>query len=95
MENKLKECRKALDSIDEQLIKLIAQRQTIGIEVANYKLENNLEPFQPKREKEVLKTRINQGKNIGLSEKFIIDFFQLIMDESKILQNQIIKNAKP
>lgn len=55
----LNECRKEIDEIDQQLIKLFEQRMKISKEVVTYKLANNMQIFQPEREKMSLKKMLN------------------------------------
>ena len=50
----LKELRKQIDSIDDQLVKLFVQRMSISAQVADYKKEHNLPTFVPAREREIL-----------------------------------------
>ena len=37
----LLECRREIDNIDEELVKLFEKRMNIAINVAKYKIENN------------------------------------------------------
>ncbi len=50
----LKDLRGQIDNIDDQLVKLFAQRMEIAAKIADYKKENNLPIFVPAREREKL-----------------------------------------
>ena len=50
----LKELRTEIDSIDDQLVKLFAQRMEISAQIADYKKEKSLPIFVPAREREKL-----------------------------------------
>ncbi len=50
----LSQLRGEIDSIDDQLVKLFAQRMDVAAEIAGYKKENNLPIFVPAREREKL-----------------------------------------
>ena len=50
----LEQCRREIDEIDQQLIKLFEQRMNVSKDVVTYKLAHGLEIFQPEREKAVI-----------------------------------------
>ena len=50
----LKDYRKEIDAIDDQLVRLFGQRMDIAAKIADYKKENNLPVFVPQREREKL-----------------------------------------
>lgn len=52
----LVECREKIDGIDEQLVKLFADRMEIAKSVAEYKMENNLPILDMKRERAKLQS---------------------------------------
>ena len=45
----LSECRKEIDNIDKELVKLFEKRMNVAINVAKYKIENNLPIFNEAR----------------------------------------------
>ena len=53
----LLECRREIDNIDEELVKLFEKRMNIAINVARYKIENNMPIFNEAREIEVIKKK--------------------------------------
>ena len=55
----LNECRKEIDEIDQQLIKLFEQRMKISKEVVTYKLANNMQIFNLSEKKMSLKKMLN------------------------------------
>ncbi len=50
----IKDLRSEIDEIDNQLVKLFAQRMAVSAKIAEYKQENNLPIFVPSREREKL-----------------------------------------
>ena len=50
----LKDYRKEIDAIDDELVRLFGQRMDIAAKIADYKKENNLPIFVPAREREKL-----------------------------------------
>ena len=62
----LSECRKEIDNIDKELVKLFEKRMNVAINVAKYKIENNLPIFNEAREVEVIKKNIDRLKKTSL-----------------------------
>ena len=60
----LKQCRIEIDAIDQQLMELFEKRMALSKSVVEYKIENNLEIFQPEREREVIEKNLNRLNNI-------------------------------
>ena len=59
----LSECRKEIDNIDKELVKLFEKRMNVAINVAKYKIENNLPIFNEAREVEVIKKNVDRLNN--------------------------------
>ena len=59
----LLECRREIDNIDEELVKLFEKRMNIAINVAKYKIENNMPIFNEAREIEVIKKNVARLSN--------------------------------
>ena len=59
----LLECRREIDNIDEELVKLFEKRMNIAINVAKYKIENNMTIFNEVREIEVIKKNVARLSN--------------------------------
>lgn len=87
--------RKEIDALDKEIVSLIIKRFDIVNGVAKYKIENNMEVFDPKREDLIIENKISQFKEAGLDDpKFVSELFHLLMDKSKDLQKDIINNNK-
>jgi len=87
----LKDIRKDIDSIDNQILELLEKRLSLMPSVIDYKIKNNLDIFDSAREKEILKNKISTAKNFSMDEKFITEIYQLIMDQSKKIQRDYLK----
>ena len=59
----LSECRKEIDNIDKELVQLFEKRMNVAINVAKYKIENNLPIFNEAREVEVIKKNVDRLNN--------------------------------
>lgn len=73
-------CRKEIDEIDQQMIKLFEQRMNVAKDVVTFKLANNLEIFQADRETVVIeknKKRISQDILKPYAELFMRDMMNI------------------
>ena len=74
----LEQYREQIDSIDTQIIELLAQRMNIVSQIGEYKSKNNVAIFQLERWVNILSTRTKLGDKLGLPKKFIKKLLQLI-----------------
>ncbi len=81
--------RKKIDSLDKQLIELLAKRELVVKEIGIYKAKNHIPPLQPARFQQVLQKNIEAGKKQGLSEDFITEIFNAIHKESLKMEEDI------
>lgn len=83
--DKLKELRKEIDLIDNQLIDLFIKRFNLSIEVKKVKQENNILVLDSKREQEIIEKvkSINADDNI---KNAIEEVYLTILNSSKKLQ---------
>ncbi len=85
----LSECRNEIDKIDKELVELFEKRMNVAINVAKYKIENNIPIFNGAREAEVIEKNINRLNNKDYS-KLTEKFFTHLMELSRSLQADII-----
>lgn len=83
--------RKRIDEFDHQLINTLSKRTQIVKEIALLKSDCKMTILQVKRWNQIIETRMQEGVEKGLSEKFIRDLLDLIHKESIELQSKIIK----
>lgn len=83
----LEEIRKKIDSIDESILKLLAERLNLSRDIGWYKKENNLQIRDEKRESELVKDRYEKFRELGFDdEKFVKELFNLMMEKSRQVQ---------
>lgn len=70
-ENELTHLRRVIDSIDEELLQILAKRANIIKEIGVYKKANNITIFQPDRWAEILQTRMALAQKLHLDETYI------------------------
>lgn len=80
--------RKAIDNIDEQIIKLLAQRFRHSQIIGQLKKEKNLPIFQKEREEDIIKKRTKTAHHEGLDQQFAKDIFKTILSHSRRAQNR-------
>lgn len=83
----LTECRKKIDEIDDEILKLFLERMNVAVKVADYKKENGITTMQKGREREILK-RVSEKSGSEMADYSRI-LFATLMDLSKSYQNKI------
>ena len=84
----LEQYRNRIDSIDSQLIELLAQRMEVVKNIGYHKQQEGMTVFQLNRWKNIIKTRLSEGTELGLSESFVKALLRLIHKESILLQKE-------
>ncbi|MDA2923251.1 chorismate mutase [Acidobacteria bacterium AH-259-L09] len=74
--------RKKIDEIDLKLLKLLNRRSRCAIEIGKIKQELNMEIYDPKREKEVIRN-VKNATNGPLMKEAVARLFERIIDESR------------
>ena len=88
--DQLEKFRDQIDSVDSQMIELLAQRMKIVEEIGEYKHEKHMTILQLKRWEKVREKGIELGKDLGLSEKFITKLMRMIHKEAILKQNEVM-----
>ncbi|MFA8298774.1 MAG: chorismate mutase [Hyphomicrobiales bacterium] len=89
--NSLRSYRKTIDDFDYAVIDLLAKRKEVVRKIGQYKQTKGMDPLQNKRWKDLLISRIEYGKERGLSSKFIEKVWNEIHNESLSLQYKMKK----
>lgn len=77
--------RKQIDEIDEQLIRLLADRFKVTQKIGEYKKIHKLSAIDTSREKIKFKQLVALSKSQKLNPKLITDIFRLVI-------NEVVKN---
>lgn len=89
----IKDLRKQIDNVDEQMVKLFVERMQIAGKVAEYKKENDLSIYDAERERQLLnKVSDLAGKEY---ESYTRNLYSTIMNLSKSYQNKKLCNPTP
>jgi chorismate mutase len=82
--------REQLDSLDQQMIELMAQRMKIVEQIGAYKKKNNLSVFQLRRWQKTINMNTKIGRKLGLSKDFLVKLISMIHMESILRQNEVM-----
>lgn len=74
--------RARIDTIDEQLLALLASRMEVSREIGEYKREHGIAILQPGRWESLLEQVMAEGRRKGLPEEFIRRVFEAVHEES-------------
>ena len=78
--------RAQIDSIDKQLVELLAQRGRVVQQVIQVKQQHDLPTFHPAREENLISARRAQATQAGLDPDYVEDLFRTVMRHSRVGQ---------
>lgn len=87
-DNKLDDWRKKIDEIDDQLIKLLADRTAVVKKIGEEKAKLNLPALDEKRKQQVIEKWQDKAKKVNLSTDLIKDLYETIHDHAVRLQHK-------
>jgi chorismate mutase len=88
--DKLTGFRKALNLLDEELIRVLGQRYEICREVARHKREHGIPMMQPGRVAEVKERCASLAAEHRVNPEFVRRLFAMIIDEACRMEDEII-----
>ncbi len=84
----IEELRKEIDEVDSEIVRLLAKRMDLAVEIGKEKGATGVEVHQKTREMRVLDTAKLLADSLGLSESLLTDIYTLIFAESRRLQGE-------
>ena len=87
MSGLIEEGRRRIDELDSQILALLNQRAEYALQIGREKQKRGQTIASPKREVEILKRTTAQNRG-PLAEEAIERIFQVIIDESRRLQER-------
>ncbi len=82
----IEDLRAQIDSIDAQLVNLLAQRRQVVERVAKVKREHDLTASHPAREENLISARRAQAAAAGLDPDYVEDLFRAVLRNSRVGQ---------
>lgn len=89
--NPLLSLRNKINKLDKTLLELIAHRRQLSTQVIHTKIEANIPVRDIDRERSLIRALINEGKDYHLDDIFIKRLYQLIIEDSVLLQQKILQ----
>lgn len=86
--------RAQIDEIDDRLLHALKERMEVVRQIGSYKRENDVTILQLERWKEILTTRTDKGKSLGLSEPFMTRYLELIHKASIREQSNVMNQNR-
>ncbi len=86
----LNELRQQIDSLDNQLINILAERMRVCLAVGEYKKRHGVAVVQSNRYNDLLTRLCKQGAETGLTEQFVKEIMDVIHKESVRQQKELI-----
>ncbi|MEO1053438.1 MAG: bifunctional 3-deoxy-7-phosphoheptulonate synthase/chorismate mutase type II [Bacteroidota bacterium] len=91
--SQLEMLRAKIDTLDQQIIDILAQRMKMVEEIGDFKKENAVTVFQLERWKEIIKTRPHWAILQNMDGEFVKEVYQLIHQESIKLQTEMLNKS--
>ncbi len=83
--------REKIDTIDKEILDLILKRMDISNDVAKFKIQNDIGILDVTRENEVINSRFEYLKSLGIEDiEFINALFGIILIKSKQIQGNLL-----
>ncbi|MCC5637006.1 chorismate mutase [Nostoc sp. CHAB 5844] len=89
--SELENFRQEIDAIDRQIIGGLAKRFEIAKQVAIFKKQQGIPMMQSARVEAVKQSRQELGIQHGLNGEFMIALYSLIIQETCVMEDKIIK----
>ena len=86
----LDELRRDIDRVDEVLVRLLNERARCACEIGQLKKEQNVEVYQPDREKQVLDHVRSIAAEGPLDPEALVRLFERIIDEARRLERRVV-----
>ena len=86
--------RRELNSVDEQIIRLLGRRYEICRAVGHYKRQHDIPMMQPGRVAEVKERCARMARENHVNPEFAVRLFGMIIDEACRMEDEIIEQAR-
>ena len=83
--------RKQIDSLDDEILQLIAERMRVAEDIGRIKRNNDVRILQASRWEDIVQRTLARSRTLGLSEQFLRSMLDTIHIESIERQNKVMK----
>ena len=91
---RLEYLRQVMDTLDAEIIDLLARRMELSLQIGEVKKECNMTAYQPVRWREIVDTRGDRAEQRELTKEFIVDLYEKIHHESIRRQLAVLEQNK-
>jgi len=91
LEQKLKNLRNEIDTIDNHLLEILSRRLQIVKEIGKFKKTHQITILQSERSKHIFTDRINKGTSLNIDSEFLKTLLKTIHNEAIRIQLDIMK----
>lgn len=84
--------RQQIDQIDNELLETLSKRMRVSREIGQYKKEHRMPVIQATRYNDVIRTRVDLGKEMGMDANFLKTILLAIHDESVRQQIEVLND---
>jgi chorismate mutase-like protein len=88
----IEECRKRIDQVDDQLVRLLSVRAQLAIEIGRSKTQAGIQLYDPVREEEVVRHVLEANPGV-LEAEALARLFREIVGESRRAAEQASERA--
>ena len=85
--------RQLMDSIDAEVIDLVARRMELSERIGAVKKDCNMTAYQPERWRDIVDSRGERAERLQLDKEFIVALYQMIHNESIRRQLEILQGT--
>jgi chorismate mutase len=86
--------RQQMDSIDAEIIDLLARRMELSEKIGLVKKASNIAAYLPERWNEIVETRGDRAEKLQLSREFVVALYERIHDESIRKQLKVLSDTR-
>jgi chorismate mutase/prephenate dehydrogenase len=86
VEKEIERLRRRLDANDSQIVSLLAKRQAEVERIVALKKAHSIPVYHPAREENLISSRRNQARDIGLDPDYVEELFRRILRQSRVEQ---------
>ncbi len=83
--------RQQINALDDQIVKLLAQRYALLPEVVKVKAANNIPHRVEARVKEVIERNVQHGASLGLPEQMVREVYEAIIEAAHRFEHQFLE----
>ncbi len=85
----LEEIRNQIDKIDDEILSLLAKRESLSKEVGRIKKAKNKQILDKERETQLIESIKKKSEELGLNEDFVIALYKIVLENSRKEQENV------